>query len=455
MTVSVSHQIASRDVADTYANLSGSRSLRRSTALASEGAQAPALPPDGRMSPTTMRENGELHRITFAAAIALRLLAPAVIGGATGAFAAGASWLTEDQALTAIAALPWPALFSPLALLATLAVVQWVTRTAVPSTSELYIVTYHAPSARLPLRQIPGRVLGAMATVSGGGSQGLESASAVTGAAFGDILGRLMRVRIPEEVFSSPGVGTLYGIEIPFRRDIDARRLVPCAVAAASSFAVRDAIAGARHLIVLDSAPIADGTFMAGVVLVGIACGLGARLFARGGEFLKELRSRGTPLRRAAAAGAVLATLAVAGQALSGTWITFGPGYIAARWLEAGPHPIWLLLATLLVRTAGTLTCVYGGGGGGVFTSLACTGVFVGQIVAELLGRTESYAFPFLGAACFLASGYRLPLACMLFVLEGANSIEGAVSGLVAVAIGQVLMGRESVSEAKHKERLD
>jgi hypothetical protein len=43
----------------------------------------------------------------------------------------------------------------------------------------------------------------------------------------------------------------------------------------------------------------------------------------------------------------------------------------------------------------------------------------------------------------------------MLFVLEGANSIEGAVSGLVAVAIGQVLMGRESVSEAKHKERLD
>src|SRR5262249_60431364 len=89
--------------------------------------------------------------------------------------------------------------FSPLALRATLAAVRWVTRTTVPSTSELYIVTYHAPGARLPLRQIPGRVLGAMATVSGGGSQGLESASAITGVAFGDILGRLMRVRIPEE----------------------------------------------------------------------------------------------------------------------------------------------------------------------------------------------------------------------------------------------------------------
>ena len=90
-----------------------------------------------------------------------------------------------------------------------------------------------------------------------------------------------------------------------------------------------------------------------------------------------------------------------------------------------------------------------------MFTSLACTGVFIGQIVAELLGRTESYVFSFLGAACFLGSGYRLPLACMMFVLEGANSIGVAVVGLVAVAIGQVLMGRESVSDAKHEERLD
>jgi CIC family chloride channel protein len=98
---------------------------------------------------------------------------------------------------------------------------------------------------------------------------------------------------------------------------------------------------------------------------------------------------------------------------------------------------------------------VYGGGGGGVFTSLACCGVFVGQIVAVALGRYESHVFPFLGAACFLGAGYRLPLACMMLVLEGANSAAVAVAGLVAVAIGQTLMGRDSVSDAKHEERLD
>src|SRR5262245_38277592 len=109
---------SSRDVAVYLRKLrSVSGPWRRSTALTAEGDQAPTRPPDGRMSPTTMRENGELHRITFAAAIALRLLAPAVIGGATGAFVAGASWLTEDRALAAIAAFPWPALFSPPPLL--------------------------------------------------------------------------------------------------------------------------------------------------------------------------------------------------------------------------------------------------------------------------------------------------------------------------------------------------
>ncbi|HZR83549.1 MAG TPA: chloride channel protein [Candidatus Binatia bacterium] len=408
----------------------------------------------------------------LARAVVWRLLAPAAIGAATGAIVAAASSLTEDRALGALASLPdgWPALLCPLALLVTLAVATFVTRATRPSTAELYIVTYHADVCRLPLRQIPGRVLAAMTTVGFGGSQGLESPSALTGAGMGDALGRVVG-SLPEQerrslivagasagiaaVFSSPGVGMLYGIEIPFRRDVDARRLVPCAIAAAAAFAVRDALVGARRIAVLESTPVVDATFALGVALVAIGCGVGARLFAETGEWLKGLARGGTPLGRAVVAGAVLAGLAWTGHALTGSWITFGPGYVASDWVRHGSYPIWLLLATLVIRAAGTLTCVYGGGGGGVFTSLACCGVFVGQIVGELVGRTESDLFPFLGAACFLGSGYRLPLACMMLVLEGATSISVAVAGLVAIAIGQVLMGRESVSDAKRDHRMD
>jgi chloride channel protein, CIC family len=425
------------------------------------------------VSAPAARSHGEAEPLGFGTQVALHLIVPALIGTATGACVALASWLAEDRALGMVMSLPdaWPALFSPLALVATLAVVTWVTRVSKPSTAELYIVSYYSADAHLPLRQIPGRVLGAMTTVAFGGSQGLESPSALIGATFGDLLARARRTWIPDDerrsllvcgasggiaaVFSSPGVGMLYGMEIPFRRDVDARRLVSCAVAATCAFLMRAWLVGAHRLVVLAAPPRIDGVFVLGVLLVAIACGLGARLFAWAASALKELARHGTPLGRAAGAGVVLAGLAVAGHALTGHWITFGPGYIAADWLADANVSLWVLGLALLVRTCGTLTCVYGGGGGGVFTSLACCGVFVGQIVAVALGRHESHVLPFLGAACFLGAGYRLPLACMMLVLEGANSGAVAVAGLVAVAIGQTLMGRDSVSDAKHEERLD
>jgi CIC family chloride channel protein len=157
--------------------------------------------------------------------------------------------------------------------------------------------------------------------------------------------------------------------------------------------------------------------------------------------------------RAAAIGGVVLAGLAWGGHELSGAWLTFGPGYIAADWLLARDHAIPLLVGAFAIRASGNLVSVYGGGGGGVFTSLACNGAFLGQIVAELVDRSETRMLPLLGAACFLGSGYRLPIACMLLVAEqGADLLMTAV-GLVAVALGQVMMGEESVSEAQVDER--
>ncbi|HEY6328489.1 MAG TPA: chloride channel protein [Blastocatellia bacterium] len=411
--------------------------------------------------------------LSFGTHILLRILLPALIGALSGVLVAAATWLTTDHGLGLLAQLPrsWPALFSPLALLVTLGVATWVTRTTKPSTSELYIVTYYSPDGRLPLRQIPGRVLGAMTTIVFGGSQGLESASALIGAGLGNFAGLRWLRHIPEDerrtllacgasagigaVFSSPAIGTLYGIEIPFRRDVDGRRLVPCAVAAATAFIVRAALIGSHHLVVMDGVPKVDRVFVAGVVLIALACGIGGRLFALAGEGLKHLASHETRHFRAIGAGLVLAVLAWGGHHISGHWVTFGPGYIAADSLLNGSTTLWVLSAVLLIRCAGTLSCVYGGGGGGVFTSLACAGAFVGQIVAVVLHRTESHVFPFIGEACFLGSGYRIPLACILLVCEQSNAMPVVVGGIAALAIGQVLMGPDSVSDAKHRDRMD
>lgn len=401
-------------------------------------------------------------------AVVWRLLAPVAIGVATGACVAGASALVEGWALGSLASLPGliPALFSPLALVLTWLVATYVTGASRPATSELYILAYNQPDGRIPMRQLPGRLLGAATTVGFGGSQGFESASALIGVAWSDRLFRLAPAGESRRslmaagasagiaaVFSSPAVGALYGIEVPFRRDVDAPRLEPCVIAAVCSYLVRVWLIGARHIVEVQGVPVVDHALLAGGLVVAIACGLGARLFARGEDALRVLARHQPGGQRALVAGVVLALLALAGHVACGAWITFGPGYVAADWVASGPHPLWLLGVALVIRAAGNLVCVYGGGGGGVFTSLACNGLFIGQMVAEVVGRAETRVLPLLGAACFLGAGYRLPLACMLFVVEASGSPAASVLGLAAVAVALVAMGDESVSDAQIERR--
>ncbi len=402
--------------------------------------------------------------------LALQCLLPAIIGIATGAGVAGLSFLAEGLALGTLARLPGflPALFSPLALLATLAVTRFVTRVRTPATAELYIETFHEPGARIPLRQLPGRLLAACTTVGFGGSQGMESPSALLGAALGDVLGHLRRLGLEANeqrsllvagasagiaaVFSSPGVGMLYGMEVPFRRDVDAPRLVPAGVAAGAAYATRAALVGPSDLVVLGAAPTVDLAFAGGALAVAVSAGIAAWLFATLDGRLRTLAQQITPLGRAIGGGLALAALAAAGYALTGRWITFGPGYVAAGWLFSGASAAGLLALVLLVRSAGTLVCVYGGGGGGVFTSLACTGAFVGQIVSGLLGRSDP-AYALLGAACVLGAGYHIPLAGMLYVAEAGGGVGFTLLGVVAVAIAQSIAGDASVSDAQHETR--
>ncbi len=165
------------------------------------------------------------------------------------------------------------------------------------------------------------------------------------------------------------------------------------------------------------------------------------------------MRAAGAGSSAPRSAGVVLAALTWSGHTLAGEWITFGPGYVAVDWLFAASHPVWLMAVVLAVRAAATLTCVYGGGGGGVFTALATCGAFIGQLVAALV-HDGTGVYPLLGAACFLGAGYRLPVGTAMLDRGEQRQPRG-----LGRRPGRgrdradLLMGEESVSDAKAATR--
>jgi CIC family chloride channel protein len=409
----------------------------------------------------------ERERLRLHERLVWQLLVPAIVGTATGACVALLVGGVENWAIHQISALPGivPALFGPVALLLTYLCSRYITRVEKPSTSELYITLYHEKDGRVPREQVPGRVLATTATVGLGGSQGFESTSALIGATWSDLISRVPRFHTTADtrhallaagasagiaaVFSSPAAGALYGMEVPYKRDVDARRLVPCAVAAVCSYATRAWLIGSLRIVEMQGTPTVDWLFLVGCLLVAIACGLGARLFAVVEHFLQGIGKRQSRPARALIGGTVLTLLAIAGFEWCGKWITFSSGYIATGWLQRDSHAADVMLVALLIRASGNLITVYGGGGGGVFTSLAANGAFVGEIVARLLNCDSTHTLALFGAACFLGAGYRLPLACMLFLAETGLGPAATGIGLVAVGIAVVFMGEESVSDAQ------
>ena len=342
----------------------------------------------------------------------------------------------EHLLLLRLAALPslLPACFAPLAFVLTWLAMRYMTRVERPWTSELYITTYHAPGGRVPLAQLPGRILATTATVGLGGSQGFESTSALIGAAWSDLLARSAVFTVSEEtrrslltagasagiaaVFSSPAAGASTGSRCPL-----------------STMSTPRAAPRSRGGLFLSDPRLAHrrgsnrqrgryAAFELGVLprlpagRRGMRPGNATLCPCRGGVAVPGTQAirvaPGTDPRRIARIAGRVGLLVVRRV------ITFGSGYVAAGWILAEPRPLRLLGLLFLIRAGGNLISIYAGGGGGVFTSLACNGAFIGEAVARGLGCDTTHTLALLGAAGFLGSGYRLPLACMLFVAEGS-----------------------------------
>ena len=408
-------------------------------------------------------------RTTIRMQVVSLVLLPALLGLVAGALVSLAAWIFEYVALDSlvqstsiwIGLVPFAAL--PLSSLA----LYYVAGTFWPSTNELYIVNANTPEKRMPVGEIPGRVLAGGLTAGCGGAQGLESPSASIGSSIGTVLERKAARWIPRRhhgflmmsgasagiaaIFSSPAVGALYGLEVPYRRGFDPRPLLPAVIAATVAVLVRWLTVGLDPLIPRagDGFQVDWRLLVAGLVLA-VVCGFAARLFSVGTNAARSLRRRTAPIHSALIGAVVLVVIAYLGWVLAARWVTFGPGHAMVDWATEDTRAIHMLLVILVIHAIATMTCVFGGGGGGVFTSLAATGALLGCIADVLLGVASDSSFlPMVGAACLLGSAYRIPIAGALMIAEWGGGFEVVVFGALFVFIATLCVGTTTIAPAQ------
>jgi CIC family chloride channel protein len=394
------------------------------------------------------------------------VLLAALTGVVTGAGVALFEWVTREQLLDHLLDAPLALqIVAPIgALLGAAAMLRFVGGGASPSTADEYIRNFHEQGQRLDLRPAPARLLASLATLGLGGSMGFEGPSIYLGAVVGSGLQRRFTRFFSRDdakvllvcgaaagvaaIFKAPATGLVFALEVPYQEDFARRMLLPAGIASAASYLTFVSFAGTDPLFAVSGAPPFDLRDLGGAIVLGVLCGIGARLFTRALVWAKHVTAEVHPFVRAGVAGLGLGLLALASYLAFDQALTIGAGYNNLAWAFEPSRAVHLVVLLFVLRAAATVLTVAGGGAGGLFIPLVIEGALLGRSVGGVLGTAGTHGnfFPLVGVSAFLGAGYRVPLAGVVFAAEATGRPGFIVPGLIASMVAQLFMGRASAS---------
>jgi chloride channel protein, CIC family len=393
------------------------------------------------------------------------VLLSVVVGIVTGLIVAGVHELIVELTWGHLAGRGdwWIALLPVAGLLGSTAIILR-TRDRSTETTEDYIRVFHDPRARVRLRSVPLRLAASLSTIGLGGSMGLEGPSIFAGSAVGDAIERRFIRFIGDDdrkvllvagaaagiaaIFKAPVTGIVFALEVPYRDDLARRALIPAMIAAASSYVVFVSLLGTTPLFGVAAAPLRLVDLW-GSLLVGVACGLAARVFIVTYRTAARAMRKVSVWARALIGASITALSGVASIAAFHRPFALGPGYEPILRAARGQIGPWLLLALLGMKIVATTSTATGNGVGGLFFPSVLMGATVGGIVGHVVPGPASL-FAVVGIAAFLGGSYKVPLAGVAFVAEATGAPGYIIPGLIAAALAYLASGRSSLS---HRQR--
>ncbi len=334
------------------------------------------------------------------------------------------------------------------------------------STEEI-IRSYHEREGDIQMRPYIPKLLAAIATVGFGGSAALEGPSIYGGGGLGSWLWvKLRRFKLSpgdrrimlisgaaagmSAVFRAPLTGIVFALEMPYKDDMAHEALLPSLIASVVAYATLASFMGARPLFGFLSGGGFSGKDLAWSALLGLICGTITMpftiTFRRFRSFMVRLA---IPHWVKMAAGGLLTGVCglVFISIYHGNLIPIGPNYEAVDLILRRPHgPVELVVFGVLKLVA-TLFSLGVGGVSAAFVPLFLSGASFGRAFGLVVGNAGAgNLFGAVGMASFIASGYKTPLAAVVFVAETTGGHAYIIPTLIGAAVAYAISGEASIS---------
>ncbi len=321
-------------------------------------------------------------------------------------------------------------------------------------------------------RRVPWiKGLASVATLSTGGSAGIEGPVGQISAALGSWLGPRFRLSAAERrglvmagfaagigaVFQAPMAAAIFAAEVLYSdMDIEHEVLVPAIIASTVAHGLFK-VAGAPHLFVVPSVRFDSGLELLPYTALGVALSAAAVLFVLGYRRLRT-RLRGSTVPRwlrPALGGLGVGVVGVVFPAV------LGRGYGIIELALSPLTPALLLLGLAIAKAGATIFTVGSGGAGGLFApSLVIGGALgglIGRAAAELLPglAIEPTGFVVVGMAGFFAAVSNAPLSTVIMVSELSGSYALVVPALWVCTLSWLLARKLSLFDAQVATRVD
>ncbi len=317
-------------------------------------------------------------------------------------------------------------------------------------TSQIMIAVANK-SGKMPRKQMYAQIITSSLTVGLGGSAGLESPIAITGAAFGSNFAQKYRLNYKDRTlllacgvaagiaaaFNAPIAGVLFAIEV-ILSDMSVTAFIPIMISAATGSLVSAVVLKEDILLTFKNKLIFDYHNIPFYVVLGILAGLvsvyHARNFRRVEHFLSKFKS--SVYKKALFGASLLAILIFFFPTLFGegyesikTLSTTNPGILLENTILDGyKSNEWILLlfigATMFIKAFATGLTLGSGGNGGNFAPSLFVGSYLGYFVAKffnLIGITKDLPisnFSVVGMAGVLSGLFHAPLTAIFLIAE-------------------------------------